>query len=404
MPEVFWFLPEWPPVMGELVAFGALLLAGLVVGELAHRWIALPRITGCVLAGIALGPEGLGLVRTPLLDESRLFVDLALGLIMFELGARLDAQWFARNRWLFVAALGESLGAFFAIYAGLLWFGFSPLLAGCAAAVGTATSPAVVILVAHEQRASGQLTERLLLFTAVNCASAFVALMLLLPLLHLDQRGDWRAAILHPIYLLFGAALLGTLGCQVMLWLARWVGKREDRQFVLLVATVVLVVGLARAAEVTVVVALLTLGLLARNLDRDHVLVPLQFGYAGQLLFVVLFVIAGASLDFGLIGPAAGAAAAFIVLRFLGKAAAILALARLSGLRPGGAGLLSLGLLPMSGLAVILVWDTAVLFPSFGMELAAIVMSAAAILELVGPLATQAALRLAGEAGTEPPR
>jgi Kef-type K+ transport system membrane component KefB len=404
MPEIFWFLPEWPPVTGELVAFGALLLAGLVVGELAHRWIALPRITGYVLAGIALGPAGLGLVRTPLLDESRLFVDLALGLIMFELGARLDAQWFARNRWLFVAALGESLGAFFAIYAGLLWFGFSPLLAGCAAAVGTATSPAVVILVAHEQRASGQLTERLLLFTAVNCASAFVALMLLLPLLHLDLRGDWRAAILHPIYLLFGAALLGYLACRLMLWLARWVGKREDRQFVLLVATVVLVVGLARAAEVTVVVALLTLGLLARNLDRDHVLVPLQFGYAGQLLFVVLFVIAGASLDFGLIGPAAGAAVAFIVLRFLGKAAAILALARLSGLRPGGAGLLSLGLLPMSGLAVILVWDTAVLFPSFGMELAAIVMSAAAILELVGPLATQAALRLAGEAGAEPPR
>jgi Kef-type K+ transport system membrane component KefB len=404
MAEVFWFLPEWPPLLGELVAFGALLLAGLVGGELAHRWIGLPRITGCVLAGIALGPEGMALVRTPLLDESRLVVDLALGLIMFELGARLDAQWFARNRWLFVAALGESLGAFFAIYAGLLWFGFSPLLAGCAAAVGTATSPAVVILVAHEQRASGQLTERLLLFTAVNCAAAFVALMLLLPLLHLELRGDWRAAILHPIYLLFGAALLGYLACRLMLWLARWVGKREDRQFILLVATVVLVVGLARAAEVTVVVALLTLGLLARNLDRDHVLVPLQFGYAGQLLFVVLFVIAGASLDFGLIGPAAGAAAAFIVLRFLGKAAAILALARLSGLRPGGAGLLSLALLPMSGLAVIMVWDTAVLFPSFGMELAAVVMSAAAILELVGPLATQAALRLAGEAGAEPPR
>ncbi|MGH8690051.1 MAG: cation:proton antiporter [Burkholderiales bacterium] len=404
MQELLWFLPEWPPAPGELVVFGALLAAGLLGGELANRWLALPRITGYVLSGIAFGPHGLGLVQAPMLDETRVFIDLALGLIMFELGARLDADWFARNRWLFLAALGESLGAFFAIYGGLLWLGYPALLAGCAAAVGTATSPAVVLLVAHELRASGQITERMLLFTAVNCAVAFVALMLLLPLVHLEHRADWRAALLHPAYLLFGAALLGFAACHLLLGLARWLGKREDRQFALLVALVVLVVGLARAAEVTVVVALLTLGVLARNLDVDHVLLPLRFGYAGQVLFVVLFVITGASLDFGLLGPAAAVAAGFIVLRFLGKAAAILALARLSGLRPGGAGLLSVSLLPMSGLAVIMVWDTAVLYPAFGMELAAVVLSAVAILELVGPLATQVALKLAGEAGAEPSR
>jgi len=33
-----------------------------------------------------------------------------------------------RNRWLALAALGESLGAFFAIYAGLLYFDYPPLL------------------------------------------------------------------------------------------------------------------------------------------------------------------------------------------------------------------------------------------------------------------------------------
>src|SRR5258706_6197294 len=180
MQTLFWFLPSWPPELGELVAFGALLIAGLVGGEVASRWLKLPRITGYVLSGIAFGPEGFGLVRAALLDETRVVVDLALGLVMYELGARLDAEWFARNRWLFVAALGESLGAFFAIYAGLLWFGFSPLLAGCAAAVGTATSPAAGLLGAHELRRSGPITERQLLYTPRNCAAAFVALMLLL--------------------------------------------------------------------------------------------------------------------------------------------------------------------------------------------------------------------------------
>jgi Kef-type K+ transport system membrane component KefB len=320
---------------------------------------------------------------------------------MFELGVRLDFAWLARNRWLSAAAVGESLGAFFAIYAALLYAGYAPLLAGCAAAVGTATSPAVVMLVAQELRASGQVTERMLLFTSVNCAVAFVTLTLLLPLVHLEYRADWRSALLHPVYVLFGAALLGFAACQLMLWLARWLGKREDRQFVLQVGTIVLLVGLARAAGVTVGVALLACGVFARNRDPGHALLPLRFGYAGQLLFVVLFVLTGASLDFGLLAPAAAAAAAFIVARFLGKSAAILAFGPLSGLRPGGAGLLSLALVPMSGLAVVMVWDTAALFPAFGTQLAAVVLSAVAILELVGPLATQFALRRAGEAGAE---
>ena len=90
-----------------------------------------------------------------------------------------------------------------------------------------------------------------------------------------------------------------------------------------------------------------------------------------------------------------------MVLRFLGKAVAILAFARLSGLRAGGAGLLSLSLLPMSGLAVVMVHDTATLYPGFGAELAAVVLAAVAVLEILGPLATQFALRHAGEVHPE---
>jgi Kef-type K+ transport system membrane component KefB len=401
MPELAWFLPAWPPVFGELVRFGALLIAGLLAGELANRYLALPRIVGYALAGIAAGPLAFGLVRVPLPAEARVLVDLALGLIMFELGHRFDLAWLKRNRWLALAALGESVGAFFAIYAGLLYLDYAPLLAACAAAVGTATSPAVVMLVSHELRASGQITERMLVFTAVNCAAAYLALTLMLPFLHLERAVDLRAAVLHPLYLLGGALLLGFLASHVLLALARWLGKREDRQFVLLVALIVLMVGLARAASVPVVVVLLALGMLARNLDDDHVLLPLRFGYAAQLLFVVLFVLTGASLDFRGLWAAGAAVAVFIVVRFLGKALAILALGRLSGLRAGGAGLLSVALVPMSGLAVVMVQDTTALFPRFGAELAAVVLSAAAVLELLGPLATQFALKHAGETHPE---
>jgi len=369
-----------------------------VAGEAVRRYASLPRITGYVLVGVALGPQGSNLISGETLAASSLLVDLSIGLIVFELGFRLDFDWLQRNRWLFVTAIAESVFCFWAIYAALIYFDFRPLLAATAAAIGTATSPAVVMLVTHDLRAEGQLTERMLLLTAVNSVFAYVSMTLLLPFLHLEQATNWQTALLHPIYVLAGSGLAGFIACELLLRLAGWLGKREDRQFVLLVALVILAVGVARSMNLSVMVVLVTLGMLARNLDYEHRLLPVRFGHGGQLFFVILFVLTGASLEFGGFRDAAAVAAAFVLVRFLGKALALLLFGHLSGIRPGGAGLLAIALLPMSGLAVVMVRDTALLYPSFGMELAAVVLSAVAALELVGPLATQFALRRAGEA------
>jgi Kef-type K+ transport system membrane component KefB len=392
------FLPQLPPAFGQPALVGVLLLAGLLGGELVRRFLGLPRITGYVLGGVLLGPEVSGIVAPGALSDARVLIDLSLGLIVFELGHRLDVQWLRRNRWLFVAAVAESVLCFAAILVTLLAFGFQPLLAATAAAIGTATSPAVVLLVAHELRAAGQVTERMLLFTAVNSVFAYVALTLLLPFLHLEHALDWREALLHPLYILGGSGLVGFVASLTLLWLAAWVGKREDRQFILLVALVVLAVGAARSLNLSVVVTLVTLGMLARNFDYEQVLLPLRFGYGGQLFFVLLFVLTGASLAFDAMPAVAGAVIAFIVARFIGKGVAILAFGPLSGVRPQTAGLLTVALLPMSGLAVVMVLDTAAMYPAFGGELAAVVLSAVAVLEIIGPIATQVALKRAGEA------
>ena len=53
MPELT-FLPNFPPGLSQLTLFGGLLLLGLVAGEACRRYLALPRITGYVLAGVLL--------------------------------------------------------------------------------------------------------------------------------------------------------------------------------------------------------------------------------------------------------------------------------------------------------------------------------------------------------------
>ena len=397
------YLPEFPPALTQPILFGALLAAGLLVGEAARRYASLPRITGYVLAGVALGPQASGLLGPHALEAARVLIDLSIGLIVFELGFRFDLAWLKRNRWLFAAALAESTLCFLAIHFALLYLGFQALHAASAAAIGTATSPAVVMLVAHDQRAEGQVTERMLLFTAVNSIFAYVGLTLLLPFLRVEHAVTWTHAVLHPVYLLVGSLIVGFLACVLMLGLARWLGKREDRQFVLLVALVVLTVGVARGLNLSVMVALVALGMLARNLDRRHVLMPLRAGHGGQLFFVILFVLTGASLEFDALATSGLAVVAFIAARFLGKAVAIGAFSRATGLRRRGAGLLSMALLPMSGLAVVMLHDAQSLAPGLRQELAAVVIASIAILELIGPVATQYALRRAGETRPEQP-
>jgi Kef-type K+ transport system membrane component KefB len=118
----------------------------------------------------------------------------------------------------------------------------------------------------------------------------------------------------------------------------------------------------------------------------------------------VLFVVSGATLQLSELVTGGGLALVYVLARFAGKSIGVLALTYASGVRRGAAGLLCLALTPMSGLAIAMVHGTSDLYPEFGAKLAAIVLSAVLILELVGPLAVQFALKRAGEAAEEAAR
>lgn len=391
-------LPQYPFSPNPVLLFGLLLLLGLVGGELVRRVLRLPRIVGYVLIGMALGASGSKLLDARLLEDSWIFVEIALGLVLFELGRRLDLAWLARERWLLATGLAESALSFGFVYYALVWFGVSPLPAAVAAAIGVSTSPAVVMLVARELDAEGQVTERALALTAMNGVAAFVLVTMLLAWLHHEYRAGWTVVVLHPVYLLGGSLLLGYCAFWLALSLSRWLGKNAEGQFALMIALIVAVMGLARMLQVQVLIVLLAFGVFARNLDERHDLMAVDVGRIGQLFFVVLFVVSGARLELAELAAGGALAAAYILARFAGKSLGVMAFTYFSGARAGSAGLLCLALTPMSGLALAMVQGTANLYPEFGAKLAAIVLSAVLIFELIGPIAVQFALRRAGEA------
>ena len=392
------FPPPFPFAPNPLLLFGLLLLAGLAGGELARRVLRLPRIVGYVLIGLALGASGLNLLDAGLIKEAWIFVDIALGLILFELGRRLHFAWLRNDRWLLATGLLESALSFGFVYFALTYLDVKPIYAALAAAIGVSTSPAVVLLVAQELKAEGQVTERALNLVAMNSVVAFVLTTMLLSWLHHEYRASWTMIALHPVYLLVGSLILGYLASIATILLSRWVGKHAERQLVMLLAVLVLTIGAARMLELSVLLALLAFGVFSRNLDARHDLMAVDFSVVGQVFYVVLFVVIGAKLRLVELMTGGAVAVAFVIARFAGKSIGVMSLTYFSGARAGAAGLLCIALTPMSGIALAMVHETASLYPRFGARLDSIVLSAVLILELIGPIAVQFALRRAGEA------
>jgi Kef-type K+ transport system membrane component KefB len=397
--EDLFFLPKDFPQHGALLRFGVLVLIALLSGEFFARWLRLPRIVGFVAAGILLGPQVLRVMNTDALFELRVLLDIARGLILFELGQRVDLGWLRRNPWLFGTSLLEATLSFLGVGAVLLILDVKPLVAATAAAIAIGTSPAVLLSVSKELRAQGQVTERLLILTALNSVYAFLGVTVLYAWLHLEYKGGWQVILLHPLYLIAGALVLALIFASTTLMLLARIGKRPEAQLIVVIAMVVLAVAVARALNISAVLTLLSFGVLSRVLDKQRRFVSISFSREGLIFIVILFSFTGATLDFSHFGTGAVAAAGLIAVRALGKATGVFALAKLSGIKLRTASLVSIGLVPMSGTALVLMEDFSLVYPGFGPELGAVMVSAVAILELLGPLAAHYAIKHARETG-----
>ncbi|MGQ0547184.1 MAG: cation:proton antiporter domain-containing protein [Betaproteobacteria bacterium] len=396
----FAFLPETAAGWARLPWYVVLLLVAALAGEAAERWLRVPRLIGWIAAGAALGPHAAGALSQADLRALRPALEMAAGVVLFQLGQRVDPAWLGRNPWLLATSVLEAGGAFAAVLAVLLALGAPALTAAAAAAIAMSTAPAVVLTLSRELRAQGQVTERMLLLTALNSIYAFVAVQVLLVWAAAERAAGW-SAIVQPLYIVLGSALLAGAFAAGTLALLRLLGRRDEAQFVSVLALVVLAVWAAEALGLSLVLALLGFGALSRLFDRRRTFLSLPFGRIGTVLLILLFAITAAGLDLALVPAGAAAAVALIAARAAGKALGIFLLAAPSGLTLRKASLLAVALTPLSAVAVILVQETIGRYPAFDAALATVVVAAVAMLELLGPLATRFALAQAGEADPE---
>lgn len=391
------FLPAWPLASNALFFFGFLLFCGALGGYVTHRWPWLPSITGFMLVGLIAGPNVLGLVNYEALADSRIIVDVALGLILYRLGLSLDMKQLMHDRSLLIISLVESTLTFVVVLFGMDLMGVHGLTAAVIAAIAVSSSPAVLIHVAHELGASGPVTERAKSLVALNNVLAFLIFSALLPLLYRNAEAPLATILGGPLYQLLGSALLGG-GMGLALHIAaRKTKAAHQYHLALVVGAVAFTLGAALTLRLSTLFAPLVLGIVVRSIERADLIADIEFGPAFELFFIALFVYAGANLHVAEMLQYAPAALMLVFGRSLAKWLGVGITAGLLGASKRQAATTGLLLIPMAGLAIGLADTTLTLFQMEGAVVSSVVLAAVAILETVGPPISAKALRLSGD-------
>src|SRR6266702_4371641 len=345
------------------LALGFLLLVAYVGGEIARR-VRLPRLTGYLLVGFAVGPAWLGLVQREEVDALRFIEEAAVALIGLAAGSELTLDALRRGR-VALARLASGAIVFPLLAVSLVvlavspWFPLTrhqPLGDALAVALvlGTlaaASSPAVTMAMMSELDAHGPVARALLGITVVKDVAVPLLFALVLALgKALTSAGALNVAVAGTAILqLLGSAAAGTL---LGYALGQYLGLVRRDSAVFLVAT----------AFVAAEGAGLRVGVLADLWPWILLLVSLRLG----------------GLRYGLL--------------WAGRHSSVTPV-----LAPHG----WLGLISQAGMALGLAQLARRAFPEWGVSLETLIVAMIGVHEVAGPICFRTALVRAGEVTEE---
>ncbi|MFZ2974733.1 MAG: cation:proton antiporter [Ferribacterium limneticum] len=385
-------------MFNSIQLFGLVLLGGLAAGEVSRRVLALPRTTGYVLFGLLVGQSGLNWVTLLDIESAQLFIDLALGLILFELGYLVPRSTPEAGRSRLLAGCAISLMAGLLVLLLFLYWGFSTGSALFAAALCVATSPAITIATCSDVGAKGERTGLLYTMVAINGAVAFAAVVLLVPFLIDSEPLSGFARISDALGSIIGSIVLGGACAGLVLLGADRLEKQAEHQHLLILGTIVLGVGTAIYLDVSVFLPMLIFGILVSTIDRDHKVIAIRIASDARVFLVITFVLAGAALDIAYLRDYWLEAILIALARLAGQVLAILISRKSIGLTVRESVFLGIGLQPMSSIALVLLVNTQMLYSGMDGKLVGMLMATILLMQLFGPLATQTAIKGFGEA------
>ncbi|HEY8100661.1 MAG TPA: cation:proton antiporter [Burkholderiaceae bacterium] len=378
------------------LAWAFALAIAWVVGEIGHRWTGLPRISIYGLVGFLLASSQTGFLPKARDSNLLLVANISFGLILFEVGYRINLHWLRTNAWVGISGLVESIGTFAAVYFLAQWYGVPSIAALLIASLSMSASPAGILRVLNEQGSSGQVTERVLHMSVMSCVMAVFAFKVILGFRVFQTSGSLLDAVWNSFVVLFVSAGLGALFGVTVPILRSKLGNLCTDATVVFAISVILLVALTASFQLSPILATLTFGLVARHRRVTLSRTQRNFGVLGDLLMVPLFVFVASTLHWPQVKTGMLLALLLIGARLLVKTAAITLFAHISGMTWKKGVLTGFALGPISVFVILILEQTRYLDIDM-IDYLAPLAAMALLLDLVGPIMTQRALIWASE-------
>ena len=376
-----------------LLTLGGILLLGLLTTTIAHRTI-LPRVTLLLIFGALIGHEGLDMIPVQFSDYYELIAELTLLMVGFLLGGKLTFESLRQSaREVFWISLIAALLTTALVAVLLIWAGLSvdiAILLGC---IASATAPTAILDVVTEMKVDNKFSKTLLSIVAIDDLWALILFALGLSLVRTLNGGGADMDFFAEA----GWEIIGAIGVGLLMGLpgALLTGRAKPGQPILTEALglVLLCGGIALWAEVSYLIAAMTMGIVIANLAKHHDYPFHEIENIESPLMVIFFVLAGATLDFAAIQTIGLAGLMFVIGRTTGKYFGSAIGSIFGHAAPTTRRWMGLALLPQAGVPIGMALVAANQFPQHGPALLSIVISTTVLFDIIGPILTRFALK-----------
>lgn len=392
------------------VAVGFLFLVAYIGGHAAAA-VGLPRITGYLAVGMAVGPYASNLLTRDMMVAGRAVEGVAVALIALTAGGEIRLEWVrAQARRLTLITLTElttvTVGVMLLVWLLGSMLPFIPandpmralVIAFVFGAIAVANSPTVTIAVIAENAADGPLSRTVLGVTVLKDVCVIVLFAVALAVAR-SALGESDGASL-PLTLL--RELGGSIAAGLPFGIAiAWFIRRVDRDTpVFILGMCYLMSEVASVLHLEALLVALTAGFYVENFSsaRGHRLIA-GIERLSLPVYALFFAAAGAKVDLGALWLMWPVALLLAGTRAVCVWAGTRLGATLAGAEPVVVQYGWLGFISQAGVTLALSSIVARAFPDWGPDVQVVIIAMIALHEFVGPIGFQYALRRAGEVG-----
>lgn len=403
------------------VAFAVII--GLLMTRVIKRF-GLPAVTAYLIAGVLIGPYGLGRLGVSFLgftsmeqmEKLSLLSNVALGFIAFAIGNEFRLSSLKETgRQAMIVGIVQGLVAALSVDIALIVLHF--ILGGdklsipaaiTLGAIATATAPAATLMVVRQYKAKGKLTDILLPVVALDDAVGLVVFAVSFGIARAIHSGavELTSILLEPALEIVLSLALGAAMGWILTQLEKLFNSNSNR--------LSLTIGFVL---VTVAISMAEFDVGGMHIGFSSLLVCMMLGtvfcnicpLSGDLmekadgwtapLYVLFFVISGAELELSVFSDWAivGVGVVYILFRSLGKYVGAYTSCNATGCDEKVTKYLGVTLLPQAGVALGMCVTAGQLGHGDGTIVRNIILFSVLIYELVGPALTKIALTKAGD-------